>query len=164
VDDLNSIPRHLLEKYFGNDPRMVAAFENQSLAVQEATETSVAATGALQDASVVSLSPNDALNNEYILGPGDGTTLTLTAGAVSVDVDASVARASGGVVTLVAPASVTLFLPAGGELLSSTVPAKLTQPSMTGLANASSDANAAVAGVPVGGIYHNAGALRIRLV
>ena len=64
---------------------------------------------------------------------------------------------------------ITLILPAAGTLISDSEPAKLynktlEKPALSGLVNAASDAAAASAGVPVLGVYHNAGVLRIRLV
>ena len=167
-----TIPRHLLEKYFGQDPRLLRAFETQSRVVaehQDAIENNVATTGQLTDATAVTLSPNDALANEYVLQQGDGTTLRITTGSVKIDVDESVARASGYPVTFVAPVGVTLGLPSKGTLLSDAEPVALSgwtldKPVLTGLVNAPDDATAAGAGVPVSGVYHNAGALRIRLV
>ncbi|PYJ10822.1 MAG: hypothetical protein DMF06_05310 [Verrucomicrobia bacterium] len=165
------VRRDLLARYFGNDPRVLAAFEDQALTVQansEALESTVAATTNLQDASVVTLSANEALTNEFRLVPGDGTELEVTAGLLKINCDDSVVRCEGGAVRLMAPAPVTLFLPVEGELLSNTFPATvynkvLDKPKLQGLANAASDAAASAAGVPVGGVYHNAGVLRVRL-
>ena len=153
------VPRALLAKYFGEDPRLVRAFELQAEVVaghDEILQVNVAATGELQDATVVTLSPNTALANEYVLTQGDGTALRVAPGSLKIDVDPTVARAPNYPVTLLAPVGVTLQLPAGGQLMSDTDAGPLV--------NAATDAAAAGAGVPVGGVYHNAGALRVRLV
>lgn len=153
------VPRHLLEKYFGRDPRLMRAFELQAEVVaghDEVLQQSVAATGALQDATVVTLSANAALNNEYILIPGDGTKMTIGSGSLSVDVDSTVARVSGPPVAFSTPVGGTLGLPTKGTLLSNV--------ELGALSNCVDDTAAAAAGVPIGGLYHNAGALRVRLV
>jgi hypothetical protein len=156
-----ALPRDLLAKYFGKDPRLLFAFEQQAQVVQnhdESLTNNVAATTALADASVLTLSPNNSLNNEYVMGDGDGTNVNANAGKVQIDVDDSVARVSGGAVQFIPPTRVTLALPAQGTLLSDSVP-----PSFGGLVNAATDSAAASAGVPVNGVYHNSGALRVRL-
>lgn len=161
------VPRALLAKYFGKDPRLLAAFENQAIAVQEqqgATAANADATTKLQDASIVTLSPNDALTNEYVLSDGDGTELAVGAGKLNINVDDTVARTQTGKVKFIPPGDITLFLPAEGTLLSDLSTATLNKPVMTGLVNAASDAAAAGAGVPLNGVYHNAGVLRVRLV
>src|SRR5438105_2690289 len=71
------IPRHLLEKYFGDDPRMVAAMEEQSQAVETST-AAVAATDALKDATVIVLSPNGDFTNERVLEWDEGIEVELT--------------------------------------------------------------------------------------
>jgi hypothetical protein len=159
-----AIPRDLLAKYFGKDPRLVSAFEEQARTVLQNTDDIVAATESLQDASVVTLSPNAAFGNEFILGNGDGTRIEPGPGAVTISVDDTVARSVGGKVTFTAPGAVNLALPVSGTLVSDTAPGRLYRPSIAGLVAASSDSAAAAAGVPVLGVYHNGGALRIRLV
>jgi hypothetical protein len=155
-------PRDLLAKYFANHPRLLHAFESQAQAVGESQAASVAATDALDAATVLTLSPNAAFSNEYVLGPGDGTEIEATPGRAKINVDDTVARATGGKVVFQAPADVVLSLPNQGTLLSDAEP--MNAPRIVGLVNAASDAAAAAAGVPVSGIYHNAGALRVRLV
>jgi hypothetical protein len=153
------IPRDLLGKYFGNDPRLISAFENQALAVME-TATAI---GGATDATVVTLSPNAAFAGEFVLSNGDGTVIASEPGQVAVDVDSTVARSNGPKVTFQPPGAVVLGLPTRGTLLSDAAPSVLYHPSMVGLVNASSDSAAAAAGVAVGKVYHNGGDLRIRL-
>jgi hypothetical protein len=58
-------------------------------------------------------------------------------------------------VTFVPPGEVILFLPPDGTLISST--------KIAGMGNYASDAAAAAGGVAIGELYHNAGAVRLRL-
>ena len=172
MDKSSLIPRDLLGKYFGEDPRLIAAFEDQALAVAETVEIvdgTVGATNRLQDATVVTLSANEVFNNEFLLTPGDGTQLAVTAGKVAINVDQTVARVAQNSARFVPPAHVTLFLPATGTLVSDTAPAilyekTLNKPSMSGLVNANGDTSAAAAGVPIGGVYRDNTTLKIRVV
>lgn len=71
------IPRPALMKVFDGNQKNVNAFETQQrkLADIDGTVTaSVAGTGALKDASVITLSPNADLTNEYVLAFGRGMT------------------------------------------------------------------------------------------
>jgi hypothetical protein len=154
----HQIPRDLLAKYFAKDPRLLHAFENLGQAVTQSQAGVADTSSALDLAEIVTLSPNDAFSNEHVLSSGDGTTVNASPGAMQIDVDKSVARVTGGGVTFQAPGKVTVTLPTRGTLLSDGDP-----PSFSGLVNAASDSAAAAAGVGIGGVYHNAGALRVRL-
>jgi len=164
-------PRDLLAKYFADDPRLISHFENQALAVAQVAEVTggaVTATERLQDATVVTLSTNESLTNEFVLSSGDGTNLRIIAGHLAIDADDTVVRCEGGGVKLLAPANVTLLLPVEGTLVSDTAPAKLysktlDKPGMTGLVDAVSNAAAAAAGVAIGGIYRDGTTLKIRI-
>jgi len=164
------IPRDLLQKYFGDDPRLVAAFENQALAVMDSNAAAVGATEAIDQATVITLSANAGFANEFVLTNGDGTLIDAGDGTVKISVDSTVARAQNFRVSFIAPADVTLSLPPQGTLISDISPATLSNKTLahpvklSGYLNAANDAAASAAGVPVGGIYHNAGALRVRLV
>jgi hypothetical protein len=152
------VPRELLAKYFGQDPRLLNAFEAQAQVVAEHSDVlsnSVAATGALNDATVVTLSKNDAFDHEYVLTPGDGTDLNITSGSLKIDVDPTVVRSGGPQVTLNAQATVTLALPHAGTIIS--------DKDSGALVAAANDAAAASAGVPIGGIYQASGVLHVRL-
>lgn len=150
------ISRNLLAKLAGADQRLLAELEQAFRAVDESSSLasdSASATSALQDATVITLSPNDALANERVLklGPGlkakdDGTFLTISAPGF--------VRSRDYQAVMIAPGPVTLFLPANGTLISREV---------SGLRDYASDAAAATGGVPIGGLYHNAGAVRYRL-
>jgi hypothetical protein len=167
-----TIPRDLLEKYFKDDPRLISALESQSLAVEAAFDTAtgtVSATEALQNATVITLSTNAVFTNEFILSEGDGTTLDIAEGSVSIAVDSTVARTNGQSVQFIAPGNVSLGLPNQGVLVSDDAPAVLyaktiDAPIMTGIIDVALDSDAAAAGVPLGGIYRDGTALKIRVV
>lgn len=169
---IHSMPRDLLEKYFEKDPRLVAAFEDQSAAVEAVMDTAtgtVQATDALQNATVITLSANAVFNNEFILTNGDGTALTISEGSVSIKVDSTVVRTSGPSVEFSPPGAVTLGLPANGTLVSDVAPAVLyaktyDKPILQGLINAASPAAAASAGVPLWGMYRDGDVLHVRNV
>lgn len=166
------ISREMLGKYFGGDPRLVAAFEEQSLAVQEtatAVQDTVGATEALQDATVLSLSPNAAFTNERILTAGTGLSLSDDGVHATLSVTDDVARSSGGfVVTFVPLGDCTLFLPLTGYLATrdgvETFSNKtLVAPKISGLGNYVDDAAAAAGGISVGGLYRNGSVLMVRV-
>lgn len=169
-DQIHSIPRDLLEKYFEKDPRLISAFEAQSEAVEtimDPTTGAVQATSALQNATVITLSSNAVFNSEFILTNGDGTALEIAEGTVSIRVDDTVARTSGPKVTFVPPGPVTLGLPGEGTLISDAAPATLSQktldkPLVPGLVDAVSQAAAAAAGVPMWGMYRDGNDLKVR--
>jgi hypothetical protein len=66
-----------------------------------------------------------------------------------------VARTQDHGVTFVPPGEVVLFLPPDGTLISST--------KIAAMGNYATDAAAAAGGVAIGELYHNAGAVRLRL-
>lgn len=170
---LHTIPRELLEKYFGNDPRLLAAFEEQSAAVEAALDTttgSIQATNSLQNATVLTLSANAVFNNEFIVTDGDGTALDISEGSVSIRVDSTVARTNGQNVKFNAPSGVTLGLPVNGTLVSDVAPATLFNKTLDNttkfqnLIDAPTVAEAAAAGVPLWGVYRDGKDLHIRTV
>lgn len=145
------IPRYLLERHFGNDHRMIRAMEEQSIAVS----SGVAATSALQDATVIVLSPNGDFTNERTLEVGAGIEMDITDDAVILRV-ADVVRSENYVVTMLPSDNTVLNLPASGTLVS-------TANDLALFGNYASDAAAAAGGVPVGGIYRNGSALQVRV-
>lgn len=160
------IPRHLLEKYFGDDPRMVAAMEEQSQAVETST-AAVAATEALKDATVIVLSPNGDFTNERVLEWDEGIEVELTDSAVIFRVK-DVALTREGRVMLVAPADVELFLPLEGTIVSDVAPAllfgkMLDAPRLASIPNYANDAAAAAGGVEVAQVYRNGSVLMVRV-
>jgi hypothetical protein len=153
------IPRYLLEKHFGGDKRMIAQFEEMNNAVvdtQGQTVSNVAATEILQDATVIVLSSNGAFTNERILKLDDGLTATEDGTYVTVSLD-SVARTQGYGVTFIAQGDSQIFVPLLGTMLT-------LEHAGDKLGNYADDTAAAAGNVPIGGLYHNAGAVRVRLV
>lgn len=156
-----------LAQFFGNNLRLMSAFEDQSIAVQEATE-GVGATAALKDATVIVLSANGDFTNERVLEIGDGIDIDITDTAVRLSVK-DVARTADFGVTFVPPAEVELFLPPEGTLVAAEIDQTLFKktldaPKETGLGNYANDAAAAAGGVPVNGAYRNGSVRMIRVV
>lgn len=154
---MNDLPRHLLEKYFGEDPRLVAAFEEQAAAVEEVSGTAqsvVAATNAIRDAVVVLLSGNSEFTNERILKVSDDITLEITGTDVRLKVK-NCARTQDFSVMIVPTGDTVVGIPDSGDLISSR--------KVTTLGNFASDAAASAGGVPVGGLYRNGSVLMVRV-
>jgi hypothetical protein len=162
-----TIPRALLEKYFGRDPRMLRAMEEQSSAI-ESNSAAVEATTALKDATVIVLSANGDFTNERVLEWGEGIDIEVTDTTVRISTK-NVARTQDYEVTLAPPAAgITLLLPAEGTLVSDVTPAilenkSLKAPTLQSIPNYANDAAAATGGVPVGGVYRNASVLQVRV-
>jgi hypothetical protein len=156
-----------LEQFFGNNPRLLAAFEEQASAVESVT-TGVEETSALKDATVIVLSANGDFTNERVLEIGDGIDVQVTDTTVVFSVK-DVARTQDFGVTFVPPAEVELFLPPEGTLVAAEVAATLFKktldaPKLASLGNFANDAAAAAGGVPVTGVYRNGSVLMIRVV
>jgi hypothetical protein len=162
MTDLPTLPRADLFAALGGNARLVAAFEDQRQVIaetQDATTTGAEATQALQDARVLTLSPNDTFTNERVLklGPGikaadDGTYLILSvndqvahiAGGFRADLTAQ------GATTLVLPLAGTLATTDQDEILSNKT---LEVPLLAGLKEYANAAAAAAGGVPINGPY-----------
>lgn len=146
--------------------RQFQQLQRQVVQTSETQEQSVAATQRIRDAAFVVLSANAELPNEFVLKAGPGIALAIGQGAVTVS--ATGARVQGGTLdivvsgqsTVVMPLSGTLATRGGTETLSNKT---LAAPILSGLVNAANDGAAAGAGVPVGGVYHDGGVLRVRL-
>lgn len=128
-----TIPRALLEKYFGQDPRMVLAMEDQSKAVEAATNN-IPATVAMNDATVLTLSPNQAFDNEYVTIPGYGIAFDIEAGTLTIKIDLAK------VMTTQAPAI-----------------------DLSTIVSAANDTAAATAGVQKGQLYLNGSVVQARV-
>lgn len=152
-----TFPRDLLAKHFGDDKRMIAAFEEQDAAVQAAS-SGVAETQALKDATVIVLSANGEFTNERVLEVGEGIAIEVTAAKVKLSVK-DVARTERFRVTLIPEGDATLFLPLDGALLSSIRP----RVEISTIGNYANDAAAAAGGVLVGEFYRNGSALMVRV-
>lgn len=167
----DKLDRRLLGEVFDN-PRMIRAMETQAQAVDDATsglETQATSTEAMKDASVIVLAPNGAFEGERVLvlgqglvGIDDGSTLTIrTSGKVPlVNGDFTLLLTLGGNTTVAMPLSGVLATLSNIETLANKT---LAAPKLSGLGNYADDTAAASGGVPVGGAYHNAGELRVRL-
>lgn len=166
-----SIRRDLLAEVFDN-PRLIAAFEDQAIAVEQATQQTgqaVAATDRMEAATVLTLSANGAFTNERVAKPGRGLSFSDNGQELTISTDISIPRVSGGqeVVfyitgrsTLLLPKSGTLATTAGAEELRNKT---LMQPNVAELGNYTDDAAAATGGVLVGGVYRTGSALKVRV-
>lgn len=154
------------------NPRLVVALEtaiNTAPVAAQQAAASVAATEALDAATVLTLSPNTAFRNERVLALGSGLSSSDSGASLALDVSASVVRVSGGFTcslvvtgnTMVAvPLSGVLATVANTETLSNKT---LAAPKLSGLGNYANDGAAAAGGVPVGGVYRNGSALMVRV-
>lgn len=166
---MNEVPtfrRDDLAQLQGMSPRLLAAFEHQATAVQEASN-GIADTQALKDATVIVLSANGDFTNERVLVLGDGIDAEITDTTVRLKVK-DVARTSDFGVTLIPPAEVTLFLPVDGTLVSAEAPALLenkvlSAPELDSIPDFANDAAAAAGGVPVTRMYRNGSILMVRV-
>lgn len=155
----------------GASPRLIKALEEQSNQVEEvvaASGAAVAATEALQDATVLVLSGNTSFTNERVLKASNGLKSVDAGSELRLTVDATVTRATDGAVTLVAPGDGSWFLPFPGYLVtrssSDTLSNKTLDKPKAVLIAAADDAAASTAGVPLGGLYEASGVVRIRKV
>lgn len=156
---MTPLTRADLEKVFGNNPKVIFAFEQLAKQVVVNTATSTAnagATVALQDATVITLSPNETFTNERILAV-DSAALTITdngpGNTVVLGMVNLIVLNGGYACTFNLLADTNLDFPTNG-----TVPSSAIGPY-------ASDAAAAAAGVNVGEIYKGlAGAVVYRQV
>lgn len=158
--------REDLAQFFGSNPRLMRAFEDQSAAVEEATN-SLAATIAMKDATVIVLSANGDFTNERVLEVSDDIDVEVTATTVKLTVK-KVARTEDFGVTFVPPAQVLLFLPPDGTLVSAESPALLENktfraPFLAAIPNHVDDAAAAAGGVGITQVYRNGSVLMVRV-
>lgn len=111
-----TIPRDLLARAFPGEPRLIYEFEDLARTVDDTAAASgeqVAATAALQDATVVTLSPNEALTNERVLTQGRGLRFRVEPGRVIIGADVS---SQGGAVRLTVFGDTALTAPQTGTL------------------------------------------------
>lgn len=158
AEEVARADRYMLAKHFGGDERTIRAFESlfNNVETQGASLASNAeSTTALQDATVLTLSANEALTHERILklAPGleavdDGTFLTIQL--------KDVARTEGYGVTLIAQGETQLAVPLVGTVL-------VKEHIGASLGNYLNDAAAAAGGVPIEGLYRNGSVLMVRV-
>ena len=167
-----TLSRDALTKALNGDRRLVQAFEQQAQVItenQEATSLQVEATQALQDATVLVLSPNATFNNERVLKLGEGITATDDGTYLTLSVNDRFAHVAGGFrAELTAQGDTNVVLPLDGVLATLDGYEELTNKTLTGAvlaaailnaAEYASDAAAAAGGVAVGGLYLKTGAV-----
>jgi len=167
-----SLPRETLARALGGDVRAVRAFEQEAQNNAETADrlaSTVDATDAINDATVLVLSANAAFNNERVLKLGEGISARDDGASLTIYADDRVPHVLGGfAVNITATQATQVQLPVRGliattdqeETLSSKV---LEAPQISMIGNYANDAAAATAGVPVNGIYHTNGTLKLRL-
>lgn len=166
------INRDLLAQAFPGQPRLQRAFEEQAKTVDATAATvasSVGATEALQDATVITLSSNAAFANERVLRLGHGLEAVTDDAFVTISVDPSeapyveggfnVTLRGQGVTDIILPTSGTLATRAGTETLSN----KTLAATIVLATDYANDAAAAAGGVPINGVYRTGGALKVRI-
>lgn len=166
-----AISRKTLAELAKGNPLLVRVLE----AVVQSTETvqsglaaNIDATEALDQATVVTLSPNTAFQNERVLNIGaglgfalDDSTITIFSKGPEVSGDFTC--------TLQVFGNTTVAMPLSGQLATTnnveTFRRKtLDAPKLSGLGDYADDSAAATGGVPVGGVYRTGSALKVRVV
>lgn len=164
--------REMLGKWFKGDERMIRAMEDQQKQVVESAnglQTTAQTTEKLEQASVIVLAGNQAFTNERVLNLGRGLSGDDLNGVLTIQTSDIVPLVTGGFsVALVAVGNSQVRLPLTGTLATVGNPETLERktldaPILINIGNYASDVAAAGGGVPIGGVYHNAGALRMRL-
>lgn len=166
------IMRADLAQFFGKNLRLLRAFEQQAADVEANTEglrTTAVATTRLQDAGVLVLAPNSEFQNERVLQIGRGISADDDGQFLTISTSDNVPIVNGGfTLTLAVGGNAVLVAPVTGKLATTENPetfkAKtLDAPKITGIANYADDVAAAAGGVPVGGLYRTASALKVRV-
>ncbi len=170
-EGIASLPRDILARALGGDVRAVRAFEQEAATNAETADrvaSSVDATDALVDATVLVLSPNAVFNNERVLKLGEGLSARDDGTNLTIYADDRVPHNIGGFrVIMVSTQDTQLQLPTRGLLATVDQPETLARktlnaPMAINIGEYANDAAAAAGGVPVDGIYTTAGALKLR--
>lgn len=165
------ITRDRLGKVF-NDVRLVRAFERQAQVVDENSDglaTTAVATEAMNEATVIVLSPNAAFNNERVLVLGEGLSGNDNGSELVVSISDSIPVISGGFKLFLAVAGdSSVALPLTGTLATIQNPETLQRktldkPRVTVWGDFADDAAAATGGCPVGGVYRTGSNLKVRV-
>jgi hypothetical protein len=164
------IPRDVLYRVFGNDPRTVTAFEQQQQTISDvdARTADIAGTVAAKDATYITLSANADLPNERVLAFGRGINFDLTATQLTLFTDGP--NVNGGFslqMTVAGDSNISVPLSGIMATRENTETFKnktLDAPKVSGLGNYANDAAAAAGGVPVTGLYRNGSQLMLRVV
>lgn len=149
---MTTLTRAQISKIVGGDPRAIQAWETMQKGVQDVTGTAalnVGATQALQDATVITLSPNDTLTNERVLEVAEGLALTDTGpgGNLIIGLVYHIITNGGYRLTMNLASDTDVTLPPLGTLLESTL----------GGGPYATDAAAASGGVALGAPYRKTG-------
>ena len=167
-----TLSRDLLAQALGGNPRLVRAFEEESQTLartSEAVTSTLSATDALQDATVLTLSPNAAFGNERVLALGKGLGGTDADGRYTIALTAAVPEVSGGfTVTFYVAGDAKLALPFKGRLATTDqrevlFGKTLSAPKVSAVEDFADDAAAGAGGVEVGQVYRTGSALKVRL-
>lgn len=118
--------------------------------------TGAEATVALQDATVLTLSPNDTFTNERVVQSGQGIQLIDTGTALIIRLLYNLIINGGFQLRINLPADVDLTVIQSGTIM-------LEEDPMADLGDYADDAAAAAAGVPVRGLYRTANAVMVRI-
>ncbi len=164
--------REELTKFLPDDRTRRRFDEMQRTVAQndQIVTANVESTGALSEATFVTLSPNDELPNEFVLSVADGIDIEVAAGQVILRLGNAAVHATGeSRIVMTAEGDSNIAVPLNGYLATRANTETLTNktlgaPILSGLGDYTDDAAAAADGVPVGGMYHDTGALRVRLV
>lgn len=141
------VTRDDLQRLQGMTPKLLRALEELFVDTAAAGETAagaVAATGAIQNATVLTLSSNAAFNNERVLSGGDGITLTVDDATAIISLANLIVLQGGFKCTFNLMADTSIDLPTSGRV-------GLADPGLY-----ADDAAAAAAGVQVGELYRKA--------
>jgi hypothetical protein len=164
--------RKALANLLGDNPRLLRAFEAQADAIDTNAanlSTTAQATDDLNQATVLVLSSNTAFQNERVLELGVGLSGQDIDGKLKLRTSDTIPKINGGFKLFLTVAGDTvLLLPLTGTVATTgnieTLAKKtLNAPKISGIADYADDAAAAAGGVPVGGIYRTASALKIRV-
>ena len=158
------LTRAQLARALGGDIVVVRAFEQQQQQLAdntEAVQSGAAASVALQDATVLTLSANEALTNERILRLGAG--LAFADDGTYFTVRSTGPRVAGGAgVTFIVTGNTSLILPLSGTV-ATTADIRSFFAAIAAGPSYANDAAAAGGGVAVGGVYRNGSALQVRV-
>lgn len=163
--------RDALFQALNGDRSLVAAFEQQAetiTEVQQVAQSNLQGTEAIQEATVLTLSPNASFTNERILRMGQGVRMVDDGTYLTISANDEVPEVQGGFqVILSAQSDTIVVLPESGTLATRSNPETLTNktlaaPRLSSVPDYADDAAAAAGGVAVGQIYRSGSNLKVR--
>jgi len=166
------IRRKDLVGVFGDNERLIRAFEDQAALVDSNSEglsTTATATSAMNEATVIVLSGNAAFANERVLSLGSGLSGEDTGSELRIKVSDNIPKINGGFkLHLTVAGDASLFAPLSGRIATTqnteTFENKtLDAPKISGISDYADDTAAAAGGVPVGGFYRTGSVLKTRV-